>query len=152
MRIIIDRREQTPLPFPDGILTETGSLYTGDYSILGLETLFSVERKSLDDLAQSVTRERERFERELHRLRGFRFKRLLIIGTPSDLAEGRYYSKANPKAVQASVAAFECRYDIPVVFAPDQAAGGRQVALWAHYFAREILKTTDSFRTAMEVS
>jgi hypothetical protein len=31
---------------------------------------------------------RERFERELNRLRGFRFKRLLIIGSEREIRQG----------------------------------------------------------------
>lgn len=144
MKLIIDSREQRPLPFPDGVFTETGSLYSGDYSIKGLESLFAVERKSLDDLAASCTRERERFERELHRLRGFRFKRLLIVGTRADLAAGRYYSKANPKAIAATLGAFEVRYDLPVVFVPTPEAGGRTVAAWAGWFTREMKQTFEA--------
>ena len=32
---------------------------------------------------------RVRFERELHRLRGYRFKRLLIVGSEKDIREHR---------------------------------------------------------------
>lgn len=67
---------------------------------------------------------RERFARELHRLRGYRFKRLLIIGTREDIAAGRYHSKIAPKAVLATLGAFEIRFDLPVVYAetPETAA------------------------------
>ncbi len=142
MKIIIDSREQTPLHFTQ-IESERGTLQTGDYSIQGLEHLFSVERKSLDDCAASVSRERARFERELHRLRGFRFKRLLIVGSRADIEVGRYRSKVSPKAVLASLAAFEVRYDVPVVFAPTPEDAARLIESWAHWFCRQIAKDAE---------
>lgn len=140
MILIQDTREQNPLVFPDAVVVEVGTLQTGDYSVRGLETLFSVERKSIDDLVGSVTRERERFERELHRLRGFQFKRLLIIGSEADLLAGRFYGGANPKAIFASLGAFEIRYSVPVVWADTPIRGGEVVARWAHWFSREVTK------------
>jgi hypothetical protein len=62
--IITDSREQTPLIF-EHLQTERGTLQSGDYSIQGLEHDFSIERKSISDLCQSVTRGRERFERRI---------------------------------------------------------------------------------------
>ena len=76
---LVDTREQKPLCL-DPLSTEPASLQTGDYSLAGLRDLVAVERKSLEDLVAWVGRERARFERELHRLRGFRH-RLLIIGS-----------------------------------------------------------------------
>jgi hypothetical protein len=48
-----------------------------------------VERKSIGDVvACCVGQSRERFERELHRLRGFRFKRLLVVGNEAEILAG----------------------------------------------------------------
>jgi hypothetical protein len=50
--------------------------------IRGLEELFGVEPKSINDVVGCcVGDKRARLEREMHRLRGYRFKRLLIVGT-----------------------------------------------------------------------
>ena len=144
--VVIDSREQTPFVFPDAVQTCRGTLQSGDYSIRGLEHLFSVERKSIADLVASVTWERDRFERELHRLRGFRFKRLVIVGSRAEVESGAYRSKANPKAVIASLETFEVRYDIPIAWAIDSAAGGLLVAKWAHRFAREIIRAADQLK------
>lgn len=71
-RIVIETREQTP--FPIAGKTVRGTLITsGDYSFVGDELLFSCERKSLADLVQSLTIERDRFLRECERLHGYRF-------------------------------------------------------------------------------
>ena len=137
MILIVDSREQTPLKFPDNIEVEVSGLYSGDYSVKGLEHLFSVERKSLSDLCGSLTSGRERFEKELHRLRGYRFKRLLIVGDRRDLETGNYRSKATPKSLLASLNAFEVRYEIPTVFA-DEKLAAELVVRWGFWFAREV--------------
>jgi ERCC4-type nuclease len=118
------------------------SLQTGDYSVAGLEDLISIERKSLADLtACCLNAQRERFERELHRLRGFRFRRLLIIGTEEDIWRQKYQSNIMPKAVLATLCAFEIRYDVPVVFSPDPEKAAALVERWAFWFARETVET-----------
>jgi DNA excision repair protein ERCC-4 len=97
-----------------------------------------VERKTVEDLVGCCTGDnRQRFERELHLLRGYRFKRLLIVGAESDILEGRYFSNLNSKSVLSTLYAFEVRYDVPIVFAPSPLAAARQVERWAFYFSRE---------------
>lgn len=115
--VIIDTREQYPLPFRR-LPTVRAGLQTGDYSLAGADHLFAVERKSIDDLVGSVSGDRERFERELHRLRGFRFSRFLIVGSVDDIMAGRFRSKMAPRSILASVYAFEVRYGVPVFGKP----------------------------------
>jgi DNA excision repair protein ERCC-4 len=134
--IVIDTREQDPLAF-GRLPWRTGTLPTGDYSVAGMEELFSVERKSIADLVACCATERERFERELHRLRGYRFKRLLVVGTERDVIEGRYRSRITPQSVLGSLATWEIRYDIPIVFVSTPEAAARQIERWAFYYARE---------------
>lgn len=130
--VIFDTREQTPLVF-EHLPSERGTLQSGDYSIAGLEHDFAVERKSIPDLCQSLTRGRERFERELHRLRGFSFARVLIVGSPHEVQATAH----NSKAVFSSISAFEARYGIPFIWeaSPDLAA--RLVERWVWFFWRE---------------
>lgn len=68
---------------------------------------------------------REQFERELHRLRGYRFKRLLVVESEAEILAGHYQSNIKPNAVLATVCAFEVRYDLPVVFVSTARAPGR---------------------------
>lgn len=130
--IIVDSREQRPLEFLH-LPSERGTLQSGDYSVAGLENEFAVERKSVPDLIGSCTRDRERFERELHRLRGFDFARLLVIGEPYEVAR----LAQNPKAIFSSLTAFECRWRIPVVWETDPATAARLVERWAWFFASQ---------------
>ena len=139
-KILIDTREQSPLVFAH-CPSERATLATGDYSIQGCEDEFTVERKSLDDLAGSCTHDRDRFERELVRMRGYPFRRLLIVGTVEDLEAHRYQSRAEPRAILASVTAFEIRYGLPVAYCPNPAAAALQVERWAFYYLRERLTT-----------
>ena len=138
--IVIDTREQTPLTFTR-LQSVSGTLQSGDYSFLGGEESFAVERKSIADLAGCCTGDnRERFERELHRLRGFRFKRLLIVGDEAEVLSGHYRSNIKPKAVLNTLSAFEARYDLPIVWTDSPANAALLVERWAWWFSREIVQ------------
>lgn len=135
-RLVIDTREQTPLRFRR-LASARGTLYTGDYSVAGAEERFAVERKSLPDFVSCcMGANRERFQRELHRLRGFDFARLLIVGTRREIAAGEYRSRITPAAVLATAAAVEARY-CPVVFAGGEPDAAAMVESWAAWFWRE---------------
>jgi DNA excision repair protein ERCC-4 len=144
--IIVDTREQNPLVF-SRLETRPGILYSGDYSIAGLENSFAIERKSVPDLAACCMGEnRQRFERELHRLRGYRFKRLLIVGTELEIQQGVAFSRISPAAIFGTLAAFEVRYDIPAVFRATPELAVSQVERWAFYFARECVEAVNGLR------
>jgi ERCC4-type nuclease len=146
--IVIDSREQAPLTFTR-LPSTTGTLQTGDYSVVGAEELFAVERKTVADLVGCCTGDnRERFERELHRLRGYRFKRLMVVGTRVEVEQHRYRSNVSPASVLGSIQAWEVRYDVPLVWAASPEDGAIMVERWAHYFSRELVKVADTLRAA----
>lgn len=147
--IVIDSREQNPLQFTR-LESIRGTLTTGDYSVVGMTDLFSCERKSVSDLvACCVGENRKRFERELHRLRGYRFKRLLIVGSELEIQHCNYQSRIAPKAVFSTLSAFEVRYDCPVVFRPTPELAARQIESWAYWFSREVIENVnDLWRAA----
>lgn len=148
--VVIDTREQDPLPVA-ALPVVRGTLISGDYSILGAEELFAIERKTITDLVGCCTGEnRARFERELHRLRGFEFARLIIVGTQDDIAAGRYRSAVSPASVLASLAAWEVRYRVPTVFAPTVSEAVAYVEAWALWFARERIKTAEAINHPRE--
>jgi hypothetical protein len=67
-KIVIDSREIKPLVFTR-LQAIPGTLYSGDYSFLGGEDIFSIETQVDQDLACCCMGEnRERFEQECHRL------------------------------------------------------------------------------------
>lgn len=143
--IVVDSREKKPLPFAH-FPTERATLYTGDYSARGLEGSFCIERKSLADLVGSLTHDRDRFTRELERMRGYAFRRLLVIGSRSEVEAHAYRGKATPAAILGSLWAFEIRYGVPVVFAQTPEEGAEQVERWAFYALRERIKEADELR------
>jgi len=150
--IVVDTREQCPLPFAR-LAVERGTLVSGDYSFRGGEELFAVERKSIPDLVGCCVGEnRERFFRELHRLRGFRFKRLLVVGTREAIESGEYHSNVAPKAVLATLAAVEARFDVPVVFATSPEEAGRRIEAWAFWYARELVENVNDLARACGVT
>lgn len=86
--LVVDTREKIPL-FVDGdkdfdIISR--KLDTGDYTILGLESKFVVERKrDLNELYMCFTRDRKRFFNELDRMTDYQYRFLIIGSTYTDL-------------------------------------------------------------------
>ena len=116
MKIVVDTREQTPLDFGRyDCEVVRGGLATGDYAVAGLETLAAVERKSEDDLLGCLTRERDRFERELVRARGMELFAVVCETTWERLASGQYRSQMKPHACLQSILAFQVRYGVPFI-------------------------------------
>jgi len=149
MLIVCDTREQAPLDFsPFGATVERSGLATGDYSVKGLEHLVAVERKSLPDLVGSLTRERERFERELQRGAGLRLFGVVVEGTMTELVHGQYRSRANPHAMLQSVAAMSVRYRCPFWFVDTPELAAYLVHSLFSKFIREAEKVSKAILAA----
>ncbi len=83
LTIAVDSREQLALDFT--LPTTRATLSTGDYSILNLEELVTVERKSLPDLKATGDRNCNRrmfWERSPHGRGGTNFRRRWWAVTP----------------------------------------------------------------------
>lgn len=136
--LLVDTREQAPLVF-----THLHAIYctlqSGDYSVQYLQEEFAVERKSMADLVGSLTRERERFMREMHRLRGFRTRHLLVVGTERELLELVARGRANIAQVEHSLLAVEQRYGVPVTRADSPEAAALLIETWAWTAWRDAL-------------
>ena len=128
--LLVDTREQAPLTF-EHLQSERAALQSGDYSARGLEDVFSVERKSMGDLVGSLKSGRDRFMRELHRLRGFTFARLLVVGTVQELAAMVARGRVSLDMVEHSLLSIEQRYGVSVVRVDTPAAGALMVETWA---------------------
>lgn len=147
--VVIDTREQTPLPIARLPVTRD-TLTTGDYSFLGAEEMFSIERKTVQDfIGCCVASERERFLREMHRLRGYRFKRLLIVGSRSEIEQQRYRGNLAPQAALGTLAMIEARYDVPVVFCASPEAAAELIERWVTYFARELVLSLNNIQKGL---
>ena len=143
MKIIIDTREQTPFQFERfreqyHVETERGSLASGDYSLAGFESLVAVERKELGDLIGCLSHDRERFTRELERLRGYDSPAIVVETPFSYIQGGRYRSKMNPDAAVQSLYSIMQEYRIPIFFAPDRHAAEHFTFHFLRHFLRHI--------------
>lgn len=112
--VICDTREQLPLSLEPMQFTR-GTLSTGDYSVMGLESQICIERKSLADLTQSLGRERERFDREMKRILAYPHRCLVIEGSLDDVTAHNYQSRIHPNAVVSSLMGY-ASHGIPFVF------------------------------------
>ena len=133
--IVVDSREQNPWKFAN-LPSAPGSLSTADYSVKGLEHLIAVERKSLDDLLACIGIHRDRFKRELQRLRAYRFRALIIEANYNDLERGGWRSKIQPSAVLGSLAAWQCQYSLPIMLAGTHEAGAEFCERFLYQAAR----------------
>ena len=93
--IIVDSREQLPYQFL-GHPTMKSGLKTGDYSVTGMEHLVCVERKSQADYWGCLINtkpkfNRDRFVRELERMKDIPWSKVIIECTRQQALEGYYY-------------------------------------------------------------
>jgi hypothetical protein len=146
--LIQDSREQYNLEAKN-LRVVTRMLETADVSIVGLENRWGVEAKwSLDDLANCCGYARVRFEKELRRLAGFDWCRLLICGSEQAIKNHEYRSEMDSAAVLGSMYTWAARYGIPVQFCSTREEGARLIELWAWYYASEVVKKADNFLKA----
>jgi ERCC4-type nuclease len=124
MRILIDTREQLPFSFTrfPGVETERATLPAGDYSLPGFEDRIAIERKELNDLiACLMNGNRDRFERELSKLRFFDLAAVVVESSLDDVSKGRYRSEMKAHAALQSIFAFQVRYRVPFIWAGNRA-------------------------------
>ena len=131
---IVDTREQQPLDVGP-LQSVRQSLPTGDYSVLGLENVVCVERKSLADLVQCVGRERRRFENVVHRLLAFPVRLLVVEATWRDLEAARWRGRVTATQVLGSTLSWISR-GLPIVMAGNPQQAGRLVSRFLFLAAR----------------
>ncbi|MFC1534406.1 ERCC4 domain-containing protein [Thermodesulfobacteriota bacterium] len=136
MIIKTDTREQKPYKFENP--SEVGTVPVGDYSICGLENHIAIERKELDDLIGCLTKDRDRFERELRKGRALDYFALVIEASLSNLANGSYRSKMTAKSAIQSLLAFSIRYRLPVFFCENRQYGQRVTESLLCKYIREV--------------
>jgi len=122
--VLVDTREQQPLPLfanhRNWIAGERrATLKTGDYSIEGMESLLTLERKSLADLVSCTNVSRARFLTCCSRLAKFRWKAILIEASYEDIKRGwdidEIQSDVHPNSVCGLLDAIEAKFGIPIL-------------------------------------
>ena len=142
--IIRDTREQDGFTFKDGFdhapVVRTATLDHGDYSIAGFEHRIAIERKSLQDLVGCLGRERERFIRELVRLRGYDFAAVVVEEPMASLRAGHFRGALDPKAGEQSVWAWAQRFGIAFYFCAGKADAERVTFDLLRHYANDRAK------------
>ncbi|MCY3019477.1 MAG: hypothetical protein NTW87_10685 [Planctomycetota bacterium] len=136
--VIVDTREKTSFLFQElgnwiaGV--ERRNLKVGDYSVVGMETLLALERKSLTDLISTLMQHRASFFASCEQLAQFRWKALLVEATYEDIKspyDEDLCTQAHPNAVSGSLDALEARFGIPVIYASrNRALAEEKAASW----------------------
>lgn len=119
---VVDSRERRPYRLEP---SRVQALATGDYSVAGLEDRIAIERKEIDDLIGCLTRDRERFTRELDRGAAMDYFALVVEASLEDLAAGRYKSQMSVKSAVQSILAMSIKFRMPVWFVHNRAHGRR---------------------------
>lgn len=123
--VLVDTREQEPFPLYENHRNWIGgerrvALKTGDYTVEGMESLLSLERKSLANLVACTVADRRRFLASCSRLARFRWKAILIEATLEDIKGGfgpfGIPSEVHPNAVCGTLDAIESKFGIPVIY------------------------------------
>jgi DNA excision repair protein ERCC-4 len=124
---VVDSREQQPADMSP-LRAIRGTLVTGDYSILGLENVVAVERKSLPDFLACCGRERERFEKEVQRLLGYPHRALVIETTWHELQAGNFArTQITANVATASVLSWIAQ-GLPCLLCGDHEQAGKAIA------------------------
>ena len=99
-----------------------------------------VERKaSLEEISNNLTKERDRFEKEL--CLAPKTKVLLLENANySDIATGNYNTQYNKKSFWASIHSFWFKYNIPIFFMPDNKWSGLFIRGYFEYYLKNYLR------------
>jgi len=136
---IVDTREQKPY---SEVFDRLGHKYNfhalpvGDYSLAGYEQVFSLERKSLGDLIDSVTRDRERFERELERAKAYKYFAVIIECSFFDIVNHNYISQIAPNTLLSIIFHWNVKYNIPFLFVESRSGGALAVIKMSQAFLK----------------
>lgn len=127
-KILIDTREQKPLPFPAGVPVCRTTLHEGDYGISGCPHWIA-EKKDLADLVGTLyghkigadgrkLRNLDRFRRELTRIKEGGYTRAYVIVTAplKALLSHRYRSQVAPESVSGLIHRLEDEYGLVFEF------------------------------------
>lgn len=147
---LIDTREQLPLRDLD-LRTETATLVTGDYSVRGLEHLVCVERKSLEDLAACVGKQRDRFERCIQRMRGYEVRVIVVEASMAAIELKQYRSQVDPMSVIGSIYGWIAK-GITVELAGDRSRAAKAVSRILFAAARERWRQLQGFGDGLRIA
>lgn len=156
MVIIVDTREQVNGKLVER-LTSIGHPYrrealkSADYMVeyqtpegSTVRLPVAIERKmSLDELASCLTGQRDRFQRELERLKADGTKTYLLVekATWEDIYNGKYRSRMAPAAFIGSLIWWAVHYDLRIIFCKVGTSGRLIGDIFKYEVSEEVRRT-----------
>lgn len=117
VKLVVDTREQTPWWIKDVVVD---TLNVGDYSIENHTDKFAIERKSMADLVQTLTKGHARFKRELQRAESFDAFFIVVEQSYETLLRqewtGARYTRMKGYQIAAIVDTLRVKYKIQILF------------------------------------
>jgi len=127
--IVVDTREQLPLWTAQDV--EVRKLDAGDYSIVGYEDKFAIERKSMADLVGTLTKGHERFKRELERAMSLDFFAIVVEESYTSLItnqwSGSVFTKMRGSQIAAIVNTLRVKYKLQIIFTNSRVEAKSQI-------------------------
>lgn len=133
MILKIDTREQRPLfsRLPKGLVIVRDTLKDGDYSLVGHESRFVIERKFLGDLYPFCSSERERTLTKMKRLLEITnnggWVSLVIEAKESEAFRPQDWTRVSPECVRGALISFSLRYKVHVYFSGNRENSARYI-------------------------
>jgi DNA excision repair protein ERCC-4 len=131
---LVDTREQNPLNLSP-LAVQTASLPTGDYSVLGLEHVIALERKSAEDMLGCIGRERDRFEREIQRLLAYPVRAIVVEAGWQYFERGEWRGDVKPATAIGSLLSWITQ-GVPIVMCYTHERAGVFVSRMLYMAAR----------------
>ncbi len=115
-------------------------LPTGDYALAepGLEKVVCIERKSINDLANTLIHGMDRWWREVERMKEYGYAAIVVEATLRDIYAGTYHSRANGSSVVGLCNRIMKSHGIPVLLAGR--AGDEATRMFAARWVQQTLK------------
>lgn len=144
MKMLQDRREQLPLSFPsDPILTEVRkeTLPIGDYQPEfedGTRPPVVFERKSVADLAGTLTTGYSRFKAEMLRAKEAGLSLIVIVeDSLTKVRKGAPYSQESGESLLQRCFTLMLRYRLPIIFCQNRREAARYILEYSKAIGRE---------------
>jgi len=112
-QFVVDTREKTPWAMPTPVAK---ALKVGDYTAVGFENIFAIERKSYDDMYQCITTRLPHFKRQLAKLAKLKHAYLLIEASASAFLLGHIMHKLTGQQALERLIRLTNQYNIPFCF------------------------------------
>ena len=156
--LLIDSRERTPWCFDgdeDFAAIEHTKVDAGDYTLKGLETIISIERKaSADELLNNFFENKERIYAEFERMKDYKFKYIIVEQDLETLVNPKSYyinrSKRRrhnphmpPAVVLSNLIDLMVLHNVHVIFAGSKASSIAKKILLRVYYLHRLGKLSD---------